>query len=356
MRLWGGAAVAVVVSACAGEPGAPAPSAALPELRNAAGITAGVAAVESVFATPSWRSYAALSPLFRIPGTAPLGAMSQARACAPHSVVPPAPPAPRAPPAPESLALLAAGFIPDSAARYVFYYEPATNSYIRSADTTAPGGGVRFLLYRVDSAGRPLVPLLGDGAYDLIDQSIGADLILRAVVSGNAGAGAAYTMTTSGRRDNYRSLIDGSVTDGLHTLTFTDSMIRDFVAVTITARVRDGAGGVTYTLTATRSTIDAFDNYYDVDFTVANAIDTARVYGSITTYCLIATTALTIAVQGVDYAQVEAGSFGPVIVRLDHQPLGDSQALALWSLIRLQDQLFKRLEAFFAPARQLLAP
>jgi hypothetical protein len=58
----------------------------------------------------------------------------------------------------------------------------------------------------------------------------------------------------------------------------------------------------------------------------------------------------------VDYAQVEAGSFGPVIVRLDHQPLGDSQALALWSLIRLQDQLFERLEAFFMPARQLLAP
>ena len=116
------------------------------------------------------------------------------------------------------------------------------------------------------------------------------------------------------------------------------------------------AGGAQIDLNATRAALDAYDGFYDVDFKLANATDTARIYGSITTYCLISTTSLRIAVRGTDYAEVVTGSNGPVIVRLDKQPLDDAQAQAMWSLIRVQSELFDWMQAFFMPARQLLPP
>jgi len=243
------------------------------------------------------------------------------------------------------------GPIPDSVVRRVFYYEPTASSYLASADSSGPLGGVRFLLYQTDSIGGLRMPLLTDGWFDLVDQGAGG---FTGSIRGSAGAGADYTITPSGTQTNYRMLMAGSVTNGTRSLTFRDSTTTAYVQVGSVVTLQ--AGGAQIDLNATRAALDAYDGFYDVDFKLANATDTARIYGSITTYCLISTTSLRIAVRGTDYAEVVTGSNGPVIVRLDKQPLDDAQAQAMWSLIRVQSELFDWMQAFFMPARQLLPP
>jgi hypothetical protein len=293
--------------------------------------------LESVFRSPVLHSFQELGPLFMIPGGGAAN-LELDRACSARSTVSTG---------------TAPGEIPDSVLGHVFYYQPSTSSYVRSADTSGPAAGARFLLYEVDSIGRPAQPLVENGYFDLTNESGDGGPALRGMLSGRSGSGADYTVTVTGRRDEFHASLRGLVGDGVHTLTFTDSLARWFVQGSHVAAIRDTVRGTTYLFTATLTAIDPFDSFYDVDLTVSHGRSSTRLYGSVTTFCLIASTNITIAVDGVDIARTRLVSDS--IERLDGLPLSQEQRAAFATLLRVQRSLFGWLEAFVTPTRQLLA-
>jgi hypothetical protein len=126
--------------------------------------------------------------------------------------------------------------------------------------------------------------------------------------------------------------------------------------VTANATAADAVAAYQMTLVATRTNSDAFDNFYDLDFTFTHGSERVRLQGSITTYCLLPSIGLTITVNDSDWVLVTNGTTTPNYTRLDGDTLTTAQRAAVTDLIRGQGELFNWMVQLSLPGRQVLGP
>ena len=266
----------------------------------------------------------------------------------------------RTPAIARTAALQVTSVIADSLFRHVIVYDTTARGYRVSPDTSGPAGGIRFVLYQVNSYRLPTVPLTPDGWLDLVDESAGGALQVRSQVSSGASGIASYLIGLSGTRAADTAGLSGTVTDGAHTLSFRDSTAGAPVAgtlatqVTVSARVSDSLDGFRLDMYAARIMFDPFDYNDTLDFTFTSAAQTIRLVGAISTYCLLPSIGLTVELNGTTYATITNGGTTPNVTLVGGQPATADESQALLDLKDRQDQLFVWLGALFAPARALL--
>jgi len=313
--------------------------------------TSAVAAIEGALTAPVYRSFVTFAPALSIVGghapvpvaksgsfrcaggTAPLAAAS-----APPSVGP---------------------AIPDSVLFHVFAYDSATQSFKAAVDTGGPSNGVRFLLARVDSTGRPMFPLTTVGWLDVTDHSpAGGPDSLGGVLVGQGAPLLDYFMAPSGTSSAYGERIGGTFTGGGATFLFRDSTSRVGTQVAVTAILDDSTHRLRATLTATRTATDRYDWFYKLDFALRFGSDSIRLTGASDVYCLLPSIGVTVLVHDSTFANVTNGATPalPTITRADGQTATAAQTAAVLDLIRLQGELFNWMETFSLPGSLLLGP
>jgi len=345
----------VALGACDKSPAAPATSAGF----DPAAANAALAVVTGVSGTTAMQSLTVLSRLLKVAAAPPLATPpAPAIACAP--AVPGTRTLPPSPAAAGPLAPLTTGLIADSLFRHVFVYDTTTRAYAPSADTSGPAGGIRFLLYGVTSYGLPATPLAIDGWLDLTDQSTGSAFRLRSQISDGASGIGDYLVGLSGTQAADTALLSGTVTDGTHTLTFTDSTggapVSGSVAsqVTVSAHLADTVAGFSVDMRASRESFDPFDFNDAIDFTLSGTPQTIRMTGAITTYCLVPSVGLQVSLNGTPYATITNGTTTPNVTLAGGQSAPADVSQALLGMMAAQQQLFQWLGALFAPAKALL--
>jgi len=345
----------LALGACEKSPAAPATSGGF----DPAAASSALAVVTGVAGTTAMLSLTALSPLLKVAAAPPLATPpAPAIACAP--AVPRSAARPPSPAAAGPLAPLATGLIADSLFRHVFVYDTATRAYVVSADTTGPAGGIRFLLYGVNSYSLPASPLAIDGWLDLTDQSTGSAFQLRSQLSNGTSGIADYVVGLSGTQAADTALLSGTVTDGTHTLKFTDSTggapVSGSVGVQVAVSVHlsDSLAGFSVDMRASRVSFDPFDFNDDIDLTLTDAPQTLRMTGAIRTYCLVPSIGLQVSVNGTPYATISNGTTTPNVTLVGGQSAPADVSQALLGMMAAQQQLFQWLGALFAPAKALL--
>lgn len=349
--------VLLMVTACG--PGAtgtkpPPPPPGSVAFTNPAAVSLGIATMESTFAARQLQSLQAMAPLLAVPSSAPAPGPS-APAGAPTMCGPSAPAKAASRTAPVS-PTATMGVFPDSDWGRVFAYDSATASYRRSSDSSGPANGVRFLLYGITSGNQPSFPLTEIGYLDLLDQTSGGPVTLQGAVDSGATHYATFSVLPSGTQGAYTEILAGNVTNGGHTMAFRDSTTRFDLEVTAGATASDAGAGYQMVLNANRTTTDAFDNFYSLDYTFTHANQAVRVQGSISTFCLLPSIGLTISVNDTNWALVTNGTTGPTYTRLDGDTLTTAQRAAVTDLIRGQGELFNWLEKLSLPGTRVLGP
>ena len=342
------ALVAGCVVALAGCDQAPAaPSAGF----DPAAVESALATLNSVLDTPTLQSLTALSPQLFVAATPPAPPAAASVACS----------APARAAGRERVAgPQASSLIADSLFRRVIVYDTAARAYRVGADSGGPAGGVRFVLYPVSSSGLPATPLSSDGWLDLVDQSAGGVLQLHAQVSNGTAVMADYLVGLSGTRAADTAVLAGTVTDGTHALAFRDSTasapVPGLVAtrVAMSAHLIDSLGGFKLDMLASRTTFDPFDYDDTLDITVTSSAQTIRLAGAISTYCLLPTVGLTVAVNGADYAKITSGGAVAYVTLLGGQSAPSAESQALLAVKAGQRRVFLWLGALLAPAQALL--
>ena len=315
---------------------------------DAAALDSDLALVNRAFAAPAIGSLAALDPLLTVAAAPPATAPAALRAaCAPAERASAA--------APPGAALRVAGLIPDSLYRRVFAYDTAARAYRVGADTSGPAGGVRFVLYDLNAYALPALPLSPDGSLDLVDQSAGATLSLRAQITSGATAVAEYVAGLSGTQAADTARLAGTVGGGAPRLLFADTTAGAGFTVVVAAHLTDSLTGLRVDMRASRVSFDPFDYNDDLDIAFTTAAQTIRATGAIRTYCLLPSIGLTVAVDGAAYASVTNGAgTTPAVTRADGQPVPAAEAQAILDLRDTQQRLFSWLVAFVTPAKGLL--
>jgi len=331
-------------------PPPPPPPPAFHDFTNPAAASAAMAALRTALSDSVLTSFTTLAPVLSVLGdqvhypSAPSGA----RAC-----TPPISPGVISASSLPSTALAAA--LPDSDFRRVFAYDTSSRRYQRTADSSGPDSGVRFLLYAVDTLVRlPLRPLVVNGAMDLIDRTTS----LEGIVTGQGPSLISYAMTPQGTQSSYRQFLTGTVTSGGRVYTFRDSTTRLNSQLTVTAIVDDSAAGTHLSLSVVRVILDQFDYYYSLDFSFSHDTETVRLQGNNDAYCQLTSIGVTVTVNGGSFATVTNGSSAnsPAIARVDSQPLSPAQDAAIRDLIRGQRSLFTLIEAMSSPGALALPP
>jgi len=311
------------------------------DLRDPQGILDAIGGFESTFGLSALHSATGFAAFLSVPSAPPAPGAAGAPACA--AGLPPAAPA------------ATFGVFPDSDLGRVFVYDSATRRFVTGADTGGPAGGVEFVLPALDVLNQVTYPLQTAGtltAYDVTPP--GGLTTLHTVVSGG-GASADYTFADSGTATAYAGFLSGWAGGAGKTYGFQDSTTGLYLEVTAAAILVDSTTGVRMSLNASRTATDAFDNYYDLDYTFRWTGGKVRLLGAITTYCLLPSIGLTVSVNDTDYAIVNQGQSGPVVTALD-SALTPTQDSAIQALIRGQSELFSWLTALTQPARQFLGP
>jgi hypothetical protein len=236
-----------------------------------------------------------------------------------------------------------------------FVYDPAKDDYvIDPARTGAPSTGVRFIIYRVDSAGRPIV---GQeiGYAELIDEgdSSAQDVALR------------FTVVQNGDRIlDYRTTLDDSPTRGalaVHGYLSGDGVRLDF---DIEATSRKLASGNELDI-AFEMAIDARDFSIvgsvhgieggpegdgDVDLTVRHRDHSIRVdvtggNGEVDG---------TVFVNGDVFATITGEKDSPTVLDKDGEPIGGVQALVLLRIMDSLEDVWDLLEDLLDPVDDLV--
>ena len=335
---------AVASGGCDKNPAAaPPPVAAF----DAARLDSGLASLTQVFDLPAIRSLSALATLFTVPTAAAYAPSAAAAIACRASVAPTAMAAGTSAPRAERL-------IADSLFRRVFVYDTAARAYRLGADTGGPAGGIRYLLYTVNSYALPALPLSPNGWLDLTDQSAGATLRLRSQVAAGTAGSADYLVALSGTQAADTALLSGTVTAGSRTVTFQDSTATAGFQTTIAATVTDSADDLHVAMVATRTQFDPFDFRDALDFSVTHAARTFRLTGGIDTYCLIPSTGLNVAIDGTAFASVTNGTTTLDVARVDGKPLTPGEVQAILDLKDVQRRLFAWLSSLHLPAKALL--
>lgn len=338
-RRWITSAVLVALACKPGDNtgpgGGPPPPPVAVNLQNPAFFIGGVAAFEAAWGSPALYSATGLSAVVGVAGVTPV----RAPMCGAG--------APGAPASPFDV-------FPDTALGRIYLYDSASGHF-RAGPSGGPAGGVEFVLPVVDTLGHVVFPAQGAGTLDLFDVTpVGGILTLHGAISGVAGESADYTFAVQGRPDSNAGTLSGRVAASGRVFAFRDSTTGYLSQTTARAVVSDSGNGGTMKLIATRTQSDAFDNFYDVDFTYQSPGQRVRMLGHITTYCLIPTIGLSVTVNDSDFAIVTQGTKGPVITSLADSALSPAQDSAIRALIRGQGELFSRLAALAQPAKQYL--
>jgi len=314
-------------------------------------VESALATLDSVLDTPTMQSLTALSPQLLVAATPPAPPVAPSVACSAPA---------RAAGREHAAASPATSLIADSLFRHVLVYDTAARAYRVGPDSGGPAGGIRFVLYPVGSNGLPTMPLSSDGWLDLIDQSAGGVLQLHTQVSSGTTVMGDYLVGLSGTQAADTAYLAGTVTDGTHALAFRDSTARAPVAgtvaiqVAVSAHVVDSLGGFKLDMLAWRTTFDPFDYDDTLDITVTSPAQTIRLVGAISTYCLLPTIGLTVAVNGADYARITSGGAIAYVTLLGGQSAPSDESQALLAVKAGQRKLFLWLGALFAPAQALL--
>lgn len=338
-RRWITSAVLVALACKPGDNtgpgGGPPPPPVTVNLQNPAFFIDGVAAFEAAWGSPAVHSATGLGAVVGVAGAAP----ARAPMCGAT--------APGVPASPFDV-------FPDTALGHIYLYDSASGHF-RAGPSGGPTGGVEFLLPVVDTLGHVVFPAQRAGTLDLFDVTpVGGILTLHGVISGVAGESADYTFAAQGRPDSNAGILSGRVAASGRVFSFRDSTTGYLSQTTARAVVSDSGNGGTMKLIATRTQSDAFDNFYDVDFTYQSPAQRVRMLGHITTYCLIPTIGLSVTVNDSDFAIVTQGTKGPVITSLTDSALTPSQDSAIRALMRGQGELFSWLAGLAAPTKQFL--
>lgn len=338
-RRWISSAVLVALACKPGDSTGPSdgyhPPPPAVNLQNPAYFISGVAAFEAAWGSPALHSATGLGAVVGVAGAAP----ARAPMCGAG--------APGAPASPFDV-------FPDTALGRIYLYDSASGHF-RAGPGGGPASGVEFVLPVVDTLGHVIFPAQGAGTLDLFDVTpVGGILTLHGVISGVAGESADYTFAVQGRPDSSAGTLSGRVAASGRVFAFRDSATRYLSQTTARAVVTDSGNGGTMKLIATRTQSDAFDDFYDVDFTYQSPGQRVRMLGHITTYCLIPTIGLSVTVNDSDFAIVTQGTHGPVITSLADSALTPAQDSALRALMRGQGELFSWLAGLALPAKQFL--
>ena len=342
-RVWTTRAVLPVLLALACKPGdstgpggGPPPPAKGVVFQNPDLFINGVAAFENAWEFPALRSATGLSAVVGVTGVAPAFAPQ----CAGSRVGPAAP----------------FDVFPDTALGRIYSYDSASARF-RAGPGGGPAGGVEFILPEVDSASRVVFPLQGAGTLDLFDVTpVGGVLTLHGVITGATGGSADYQFAVAGRADSNSGILSGRVaaSGGGRVFTFRDSTTGYLAQTTAGVVVTDSGQGSQMKLIATQTRADAFDTFYDLDFTYQSPGERVRLLGHNTVYCLLPQIGLVVTVNDSDYATISQGANGPVITSLTDSAITPTQDSALRALIRGQGELFSWLASLALPAKQFL--
>jgi len=338
------------VAACGG--GLAPVSSPSPPLADAAQVSAVEHRVEDAFGTPALQSLAILAPLLRVDppmaSAPPIRATVVAcdRAAGTGSL-----PLPRSLGPPSSINPPVGSVIPDSLLRRVFVWDSTAQAYQASFDSSGPATGVRFLLYTVGVAS-PATPLTPVGWLDLSGTGTPLLTVQNHVVNG-ATPNADYTVTAWGAQHADTGIVAGSVKLGSDVFTFTDSTSHVGSQVEISTSIARGSPGLRILLVATHTALDAYDGFYDFDYTLTQSGETVRVQGHVTTYCLVPVIDGTVSVNGVTFAQVTNQG---TVVRPDGESLPADQTQAILDLYYGEERLFGWLAGFYTPTAQFLPP
>ena len=338
-RRWITSAVLLVLACKPGDSTGPGgvhhPPPVTVNLQNPAFFIGAVAAFEAAWGSPAVHSATGLGAVVGVAGAAPARAPMCGAA------------APGVPASPFDV-------FPDTAIGRIYLYDSASGHF-RAGPSGGPASGVEFVLPVVDPLGHVVFPTQGAGTLDLFDVTpVGGMLTLRGVIGGVAGESADYTFAVQGKPDSNAGILSGRVAASGRVFAFRDSLTGYLSQTTAGAVVTDSGNGGTMKLIATRTQTDAFDNFYDVDFTYQSPGQRVRMLGHITTYCLIPTIGLTVTVNDSDFAIVSQGTSGPVITSLSDSSLTSTQDSAIRALIRGQGELFSWLAGLALPAKQFL--
>jgi len=375
---WAVATAAAVAAACSSSTGPQA------HLSNPAQLSTDLQTVGSVFTSPAFQSFGALSVATGSPvaATTPVGALLGAT-----PIVPPrtsTQPYAKAPARLQALRTAAgalrggitASVIPPTVLGETFVWDVTTHQYVAdpSATPPAPANGVRIILYAVDPiTGAVVEPPVATGYVDLIDLSSGNTNSLQVIVNGGTPASpgttyANYTVTatvTGSPATAFNATAVGFVSDGTHTLTFNAA----FSATNLTTDNPDAQIDVTWSLDnppvsvalhETLTTPDANDATLTIDFSVTSGAETVRVQGTVTVVVSPATVTanLTVTVNGVPFATITGtatATSNTIQARhADGSALSSDELSALQNLFVLPDSLETAIEALFHPCERLM--
>jgi hypothetical protein len=329
----------------------PPPPAPFHDYHEAAAASATVAALESTLAAPALQAFVGLAPMLSISGgrvalpVAPRGGMACAAA--------PALPVVRAFPVSATTSAF-----PDSLARRVLVFDSTTRVYRPSTDSSGPANGVRFTLYQVDTAAiPPLLPLFPLNAVGSMDLTVLSADSLRGTVQDAGGTLADYTLAPSGTQTSFIERLGGTISGPGGPFTFRDSTDRNGGTVT-TVVTFTPANGDRFELTATRTVLDRYDDFYDLDLRFTHDTETVRIVGLNDTYCLLSSIDLIATVNDGSFAKVNNGASAddPLLTRADNRAFTTEQRDALLALIHGQRKLFGLMSALSWPGALTLAP
>ena len=330
---------------------APPSSASFPD---PAAVSAGIATLDSVLATPPLLGLMAMGGLMVATSAPAQPAVTAVLSCAgvrtatdPGAAAYVASDA-RATPGPASL-------IADTLFGHVFAYDTAAGGYRLASDTGGPAQGMRFLIYAVNQYSRPLIPLTTVGWLDLSDRSAAGTLAAQAHIQGGASAPGDYLVALSGTRAADTAVLSGTISDGTRAFTWRDSTAHAGFETVIAATLADTARDLRLQMYAARTSFDPFDFNDTLDFSYAHGTETVRVTGHILTYCLLPDVGLAVSVSGQPFASVTNGtSTVPNVTGVGGQQLTAQQVQAILDLKDAQQRLYRALNALFTPAALLL--
>jgi len=345
------AALGLAAAGC--DKGAPSTSVRTPPpaFADAAAVSAAVAMLDTVVATPPMLGLQAMGGLMKTAAAPARPPGSAALACAAvgRDASPPVAPAPVAP------ASAVAALIADTLYGRVFAYDTATGAYALSSGSGGPAQGVRFLVYAVNPYSLPVIPLATVGWLDLSDRSTASTLAAQAHLQGATAGLADYLVTVAGTRAADTAVLAGTIADGTHAFAWTDSTARAGFVTAIAASLADSASGVRVRMYDARTSFDPFDFNDTLDFSFAAAGDTVRLTGHIQTYCLVPSIGLSVGVGGQPFAIVtNSTTTVPNVTGVGGSALTPAQVQAVLDLLAGEERLYRALYALLVPVGLLL--
>jgi hypothetical protein len=331
---------------------------------NPAGTSADLDAVGSTFSSPTFSSFAALSPKFDAAlAGAPIISTSAAamdirgtggaagmRAAAVQSARRLA--AILGQPTKQGLSASMMA-IPASVAGKTLEYDLATGTYVVSSRPLLASNTVRFILYAVDPVTLlPVNPLVETGYVDLIDRTVGTTKSAEVIVVSGTTTYLDYTITATSTTSSGRVTVIGYVTDGTvqanvvlrSVLTFTGGL-------TLSYSLKVPQRDVSIDLTLTATDITQQTGIITVNLAITGPNGTVSMTGQFTS----TTGLLHVRINGVAFATITTNGTTTTITRDDGQPLSTDEMGSMNRVFELQAGAFASFDQMLAPVGTLIA-